>query len=308
VTYLLGEANAEEIRLVDEWLAANPENGNYYDQLKQVWEKSKLIAASSSVDTNAAWNRFQARTQVHKAKSRNSLFLRVAATVIFVIGVALLGIYLNDQYGNVPQMAVSTIEKTLVDTLPDGSVVTLNKKSSISYPKKFKGNTRKIQLKGEAFFNVSPDKTKPFVIDVKDIQVEVVGTSFNIRENKESTSVIVETGIVKVTKAGNTITLTAGEMMEIIDSGKIINKSKSSDKLYNYYRSKQFVCEDTPLWKLVQVLNEAYGSEIVITRSELKDLKINTTFNDASLDEILSVIHETFLITVTKKDNRILLQ
>jgi len=308
VTYLLGEANAEEIRLVDEWLAANPENGNYYDQLKQVWEKSKLIAASSSVDTNAAWNRFQARTQVHKAKSRNSLFLRVAATVIFVIGVALLGIYLNDQYGNTPQMAVSTIEKTLVDTLPDGSVVTLNKKSSISYPKKFKGNTRKIQLKGEAFFNVSPDKTKPFVIDVKDIQVEVVGTSFNIRENKESTSVIVETGIVKVTKAGNTITLTAGEMMEIIDSGKIINKSKSSDKLYNYYRSKQFVCEDTPLWKLVQVLNEAYGSEIVITRSELKDLKINTTFNDASLDEILSVIHETFLITVTKKDNRILLQ
>ncbi len=308
MTYLLGEANAEEIRLVDEWLAANPENGNYYDQLKQVWEKSKLIAASSSVDTNAAWNRFQARTQVHKAKSRNSLFLRVAATVIFVIGAALLGIYLNDQYGNTPQMAVSTIEKTLVDTLPDGSVVTLNKKSSISYPKKFKGNTRKIQLKGEAFFNVSPDKTKPFVIDVKDIQVEVVGTSFNIRENKESTSVIVETGIVKVTKAGNTITLTAGEMMEIIDSGKIINKSKSSDKLYNYYRSKQFVCEDTPLWKLVQVLNEAYGSEIVITRSELKDLKINTTFNDASLDEILSVIHETFLITVTKKDNRILLQ
>jgi len=308
VTYLLGEANAEEIRLVDEWLAANPENGNYYDQLKQVWEKSKLIAASSSVDTNAAWNRFQARTQVHKAKSRNSLFLRVAATVIFVIGAALLGIYLNDQYGNTHQMAVSTIEKTLVDTLPDGSVVTLNKKSSISYPKKFKGNTRKIQLKGEAFFNVSPDKTKPFVIDVKDIQVEVVGTSFNIRENKESTSVIVETGIVKVTKAGNTITLTAGEMMEIIDSGKIINKSKSSDKLYNYYRSKQFVCEDTPLWKLVQVLNEAYGSEIVITRSELKDLKINTTFNDASLDEILSVIHETFLITVTKKDNRILLQ
>lgn len=308
MTYLLGEANAEEIRLVDEWLAANPENGNYYDQLKQVWEKSKLIAASSSVDTNAAWNRFQARTQVHKAKSRNSLFLRVAATVIFVIGAALLGIYLNDQYGNTPQMAVSTIEKTLIDTLPDGSVVTLNKKSSISYPQKFKGNTRKIQLKGEAFFNVSPDKTKPFIIDVKDIQVEVVGTSFNIRENKESTSVIVETGIVKVTKAGNTITLTAGEMMEIIDSGKIINKSKSSDKLYNYYRSKQFVCEDTPLWKLVQVLNEAYGSEIVITRSELKDLKINTTFNDASLDEILSVIHETFLITVTKKDNRILLQ
>lgn len=308
MTYLLGEANAEEIRLVDEWLAANPENGNYYDQLKQVWEKSKLIAASSSIDTNAAWNRFQARTQVHKVKSRNSLFLRIAATVIFVIGAAMLGLYLNDQYGNTPQMAVSTLEKTLIDTLPDGSVVTLNKKSSISYPKKFKGNTRKIQLKGEAFFNVSPDKTKPFVIDVKDIQVEVVGTSFNIRENKESTSVIVETGIVKVTKAGNTITLTAGEMMEIIDSGKIINKSKSPDKLYNYYRSKQFVCEDTPLWKLVQVLNEAYDSEIVITRSELRDLKINTTFNDASLDEILSVIHETFLITVTKKDNRILLQ
>jgi ferric-dicitrate binding protein FerR (iron transport regulator) len=308
VNYLLGEANAEEIRLVDEWLAANPENGNYYDQLKQVWEKSKLIATSSSVDTNAAWNRFQARTQLHKSKTRNSLLLRVAATVIFVIGAAILGLYLNDQYGDTQQLAVNAIEKSIIDTLPDGSIITLNKKSSISYPKKFKGSTRKIQLKGEAFFNVSPDKSKPFIIDINEIQVEVVGTSFNIREGKGGTAVIVETGIVKVTKGGNTITLTAGEKIDIVDSSNTLQKSNTSDKLYKYYRSKQFVCEDTPLWKLVQVLNEAYGSEIVIARSELKDLKINTTFNDASLDEILSVIHETFLITVTKKDNRILLQ
>ena len=93
------------------------------------------------------------------------------------------------------------------DTLPDGSFVTLNKNSSIHYPKKFPGRKRNIELKGEAFFTVTPDKEKPFVISVNDVTVTVVGTSFNIKSVSGKTQVVVESGIVQVTKNNKTIEL-----------------------------------------------------------------------------------------------------
>ena len=91
--------------------------------------------------------------------------------------------------------------------MPDGSVITVNKNSTLSYPSEFKGKTREVALNGEAFFKVTPNKEKPFIIHVNDVTVRVVGTSFNIRSEKGKTEVIVETGIVQVTKNKRTVSL-----------------------------------------------------------------------------------------------------
>jgi ferric-dicitrate binding protein FerR (iron transport regulator) len=85
-------------------------------------------------------------------------------------------------------------------------------------------------------------------------------------------------------------------------------KETVKDKLYNYYRTKEFVCDNTPLWKLVAVLNEAYGSNIMISNEATKNMMITTTFYNQPLDVVLNVIHETLGITVVKKDNSIILQ
>jgi len=193
--------------------------------------------------------------------------------------------------------------------LSDGSVITLNKKSTITYPSKFKGNTRSIALKGEAFFNVAPDKKKPFIISVNDVQVTVVGTSFNIKSENGNTEVIVESGIVRVTQSGKTVELLAGEKIVMSSNDSIATKEAVNDKLYNYYRTKEFVCDDTPLWKLVQVVNEAYDAKIIIGRKELNDKRLTTTFNNESLEQVLEVIRLTFDITITKKeDGQIILE
>jgi ferric-dicitrate binding protein FerR (iron transport regulator) len=207
------------------------------------------------------------------------------------------------------ELVAQTGQYVLVDTLPDGSVVTLNKRSVITYPSKFKGNSRAISLKGEAFFNVAPDKKKPFIISVNDVQVTVVGTSFNIKSENGSTEVVVETGIVQVAKPGKTVELIAGEKIVISSNDSNAIKEKVSDKLYNYYRSKEFVCDDTPLWKLVQVVNEAYNARIIIGNKELSDKRLTTTFNNESLEQVLEVIHLTFDITIVQKeDGQIILQ
>ncbi len=311
---LLGETNAVEQQLVQQWLAEDPANYAYYNQLKKIWESSLQLAAVSAVDTGKAWEKFQDRIsnkEESKITEQRSHFhrMKVAAAVIVLVSLGWLGYSLFNRDVPVKELLVQTQQQVLNDTLSDGSVVVLNKNSSISYPSAFKGDKRKVNLKGEAFFSVTPDKKKPFVIDVNDVQVTVVGTSFNIKSHEGKTEVVVETGIVRVTQNGKTVELKAGE--KIVTGAAdtaMAEKQVVSDQLYNYYRTKEFVCDGTPLWKLVDVLNEAYGTNIEIGRAELRNLPMNTTFVNESLDQVLEVIRLTFNIKVTKTGDKIILE
>ena len=233
-------------------------------------------------------------------------WMRIAASVIIIVGLGLLAYWeFNDRTKEMTVVAQKTV---LNDTLPDGSVVTVNKGSSISYLSTFKGETRQVSLKGEAFFHVTPNKKKPFIISVNDVQITVVGTSFNVKTINGNTDVVVETGIVKVTRAGKTVELKANEEVIVNTKDSALTKEKVSDQLYKYYRTKEFVCDDTPLWKLVDVINEAYNSHIVIGNPALKDMSITTTFNNESLEQVLNVVSLTLNIRIIKEGDTIILQ
>jgi ferric-dicitrate binding protein FerR (iron transport regulator) len=196
----------------------------------------------------------------------------------------------------------------LKDTLPDGSLVTLNKESVISYPSTFKREIRQVVLKGEAFFNVTPDKEKPFVILANGTRITVVGTSFNVKNIHGNVEVVVETGIVTVTKGIRTVQLKPNEKVTVNATDSVLTEEKVTDKLYKYYRTKEFVCDETPLWKLVAVINEAYHAQIIIGNPALRNMTLTTTFHNESLAQVLDVISITFNIKVVKEGNTIILQ
>ncbi|WP_082886318.1 FecR domain-containing protein [Flavisolibacter tropicus] len=308
--YLLGEANREERAAVKDWLSAEEANRLYFQQMQTIWNQSKTLATTKVVDENLAWQRFQRRIHPEEPvrKVERFAWLRIAALFILIAGAALFAYQWLNREAPVQQLAVHTQTNTLIDTLPDGSVITLNKNSELSYPSKFKEDTRTIALKGEAFFNVMPDKKKPFVIHVNDVSIRVVGTSFNVRSENGATEVIVETGIVQVTRGNKTIELRPKEKVTVESKDTTLAKAVEEEKLYNYYRTKEFVCDNTPLWKLVEVLNEAYGSNIVIDRPALRNLRMSTTFTNESLDQVLNVISLTFNINVTRTKDSILLR
>ena len=287
-----------------QWLADDA-NLAYYNQLKKIWDDSRQLALTSTVDGDRAWQKFQQR--IRPAPVRTGFgWMRIAASVIIIVGLGLLAYWVfNDR---AKEMTVVAQKAVLNDTLPDGSVVTVNKGSSISYASKFKGETRQVALKGEAFFNVTPNKKKPFIISVNDVQIAVVGTSFNVKTINGNTDVVVETGIVKVTRAGKTVELKANEEVIVNAKDSALTKEKVSDQLYKYYRTKEFVCDDTPLWKLVEVINEAYNSHVVIGSPALKDMSITTTFNNESLDQVLNVISLTLSVKIIKEGDTIILQ
>ncbi len=313
VKYLHGETTAEEAVQIRAWLAESPEHQKQYEQLVQIWEQSRRLAANSTVDENAAWLRLKQRLQqpafqkpIVRTITRTGWW-RIAALVMLVAGVAVLAYY-GQKSQPVQTIAVQTNNQIHVDTLPDGSVVTLNKNSRLTYPDGLKGNTRTIALQGEAFFNVTPNKDKPFVIEVNDVVVKVVGTSFNVRSSNGITEVIVETGVVEVIRQGKKTELHPQERIAVQPTDTALVKAPVQDQLYNYYRTKEFICDNTPLWKLVDALNEAYNSHIVIANNSLRNLPLTTTFYNESLDNILKIISETLDIAVVKKEDQIILQ
>jgi len=314
VKKMLGEASEEDQAQIEDWINRQAENQRYYDQFRLIWAQSEVLAHESTVNETEAWNRFKSRVEpdVPVISLHNRPWfslLKIAAIVLMVAGAGWFLFLFSGQNVANEQITVRSEAQTLTDTLPDGSVVTLNKNSSISYQQDFtKDDTRKLILKGEAFFEVEPDKNKPFVIHVNDVTVTVVGTSFNIKSNVVKTEVIVATGLVKVEKATREIEVSPNESVSVLNGNKDLVKQKTEDEFYNYYKIKKFVCNDTPLWKLVEKLNEVYQSDIVIEGENLRNKKINTTFEQNALPVILGVISETFDIKVERNGDGITLK
>lgn len=312
VKHLLDLTTPSEKAAVTTWLAEKAEHQRYFEHFRLIWEESRKLAGVSTVNENDAWSRFQQRVGANENTTRivkmDTGFswrpiLRIAAVLLIMIGAA--GAWYISRYRNAP-LIVSSGEQIKQDVLPDGSQVTLNKQSSITYA----GNSkqRSVKLEGEAFFNVAQDPGKPFVIKVNDVTVTVLGTSFNVKSTRGKTEVIVETGAVEVTKNNNSVQLKQHEKAVVTEQQEAPSKQSNTDELYSYYRTQTFVCNNTPLWKLVEILNEAYGVNIVISNKDKRDLQINSTFTNSSLDSTLKVIGLTYEIAVEKQGSQIILK
>lgn len=318
VKYLLGEASAGERREVEHWIDADPDHQRYYEQFKFIWDESQDLAAKSEVDENDAWKRFQQRVSgeqdmplmtVVKPARTKWYDTRVAAAVIMLVGVAALLYYILVPFRTSKQVVLAATAEAKAETLPDGSVITLNKNSTISYAAEFKGDKRNVKLSGEAFFQVKPDIAKPFIVTINDVTITVLGTSFNVKSINGKTEVIVESGLVKVEHDTRSVQLKQKEKLEIEANDSALVKEPVTDQFYKFYRTREIVCDDTPLWKLVQVLNEAYNVNIVIENPALKSLEIDVPFYNEPLEEVLKVIKETFpQISLQRKDSLIILK
>ncbi|MES2809822.1 MAG: FecR domain-containing protein [Bacteroidota bacterium] len=310
--YMLGEATPQEIQLIDEWVKASPVNQKYFNHFKQIWDAAGTLKTESNLDVDASWMEFKqmAKNPQSQGKARrvNIRWFQVAAMLLLTV--TAVGVLYQMFKPGPPQMLTSrAVNVTETNTLADGSVITLNKNSMITYPDKFDGDRREITLnKGEAFFDIAPNKAKPFLIHINDAVVKVVGTSFNIKTTDTGTHVIVETGVVQVIKQKVTIRLKPTETADIDRRTGSVKKGVVTDKLYNYYRTKQLVADNTPLWRVVQILNQAYNANIVIADKRTANRPLSTTLVIGSLEENLYIINKTLNLQTVYKGGKIIIQ
>jgi transmembrane sensor len=198
----------------------------------------------------------------------------------------------------------------LESKLPDGTSVTLNTGSLLEYPSRFNGSKRDVMLTGEAWFEVTHDKTKPFIISNGKIRIEVLGTSFYVNTQNPSGNieVILSNGKVAIyynDKPSEQVLLSPGEKADARNDQENISKSSNDDENYLSWKTKIFVFNDVPMSKIVRDLNKVYHSSIQITNQNISNCRITATFDNQSLESILNVLKSTINITIKNRGTQI---
>lgn len=320
IKYIIGEANPGEQEEVELWIKASDANARLFEQFKLILESGKQLAEESPADVTAEWEKFKIKRaylpQGNATVSVTSGWRQIAAAIVILMIGGWAAYYFNNRQVDLDTgtVTLSAKNKVLTDTLPDGSVVHVNKNSSISYVRNFKAR-RQVKLTGEAFFTVKHDESAPFTVRTGDVNIKDIGTAFNVKSKNGYIEIIVEKGIVQVNKNALSVRLGAGEMVRIKPHDQQLNKESNIDQLYNYYRSNELIINKTPLWRIVEILNEVYNADIKIESSELQNLPITfaspvtLTYTNKSVDEILNVLlFTTPEIHLSRSGNKIILK
>lgn len=305
--FLLKECNEAEDKQVRYWLDAAEANQQHFDQLKTLWQLSETLKNQNRRDEQQAWESFEKRRENKLALKQSNgklqtIWLRAAAIFIVAIGTWLL----YNAYGPDHDVELTALNRVRNAHLPDGSVLTLNKHSKITYASNFKGNRTLKMHEGNIFFEVARDKAHPFVIHIDQILIEVVGTSFHISHAKNKIQLNVETGVVSVRLGNEALRLYKGDRMSFSAGMQKLIKEKSTDQLYNYYRTQEFQANNISLTKLVQALNEAYQTDIILDE-KVKHLAISTTLKFGDVNENLRVICRTLNLKLSPQGNQIII-
>lgn len=315
--YLAGEANAEEQKELENWRGSAAENEHYFQQVQTIFNTSPKAHSLHEFNTDKAWRKVQQKINAPQKTSakiisifRQSEFLKVAAGFLLLLGFTYaLNLYYKSN--NNQEIAFASEKKVLEKTLQDGSVIHLNKKSQLSYSSDFNKKNRIVKLKGEAFFDVKHDASKPFTVQMEEVSIEDVGTSFNVKAYPDMAiiEVAVLSGEVKFYSSANSgIAVKAGEMAQYDKAKKEFSRSALHDKNLAAYRDKIFVFENTELHTVVSMLNDVYQCNIQFSNPKLSKCQLTVTFENESLDRIVEVIAATFNLKVSNTTNAILLE
>lgn len=254
-------------------------------------EDDSVIVFKSEEDKRAKYEKLyhNISTHVYKAKRRALLktSISIAASIIVLIAVG-LGVYNNYATNSTAYYTLATKDGQKADiTLSDGTVVTLNGGSVLKYPKSFSSDNRKVSLEGEAFFNVTKDKSRPFIIRSPQFNTTVLGTSFNVRAYSDDVqSVTVATGKVYVQSDKATAYILPDQQVVISENGMMDIKDVVASSMYNW-KDNVIELDNTSISDLAKIVRRQYGVDFVNVNNSLNDCKFSGKFNNATIIEVL---------------------
>lgn len=323
---LTGEASAEDEKKLSSWIAESQQNERHFLALKNAFELSGTYYAHQTlqdldINIDQEWDHFtnRARKKEESTAARDVKpmgismpgsrtirpWLRVAAALVLMVAA---GIMINYFVSGTTQY-FRTTDKTMALSLPDGSQVLLNRNSEFSYSSHFGSKTRTVNLKGEAFFEVVRNPDRPFVIKVHDAEVEVLGTTFDVQayDDSKAVEVTVETGIVKLSAPDlkKEVSLHAGDKGIFSKASREISSLKNDNINFLSWNTQKIVFIENDLQTVVETLNRAYGSNIILDRDIPSSCVVTVTFDRQTLEAVLNVLKTTLNLNYQKQGNQI---
>jgi transmembrane sensor len=292
--YLNDNCTPNEIAFLEEW-------ANMQDEMGKKSHLCDNVLEIGNLEQNL-WMKIKKDTVMKKnTKWKNIRWISagLAASVLFVLGYIFYfsKVSLEVSKSNLPKHGIESkniAEKQQKVVLPDNSIVILEKDASIITDENYGKQNRTVYLTGEAFFEVTRNPKKPFLVYSGSLVAEVLGTSFRIKpkSNNKTIEVSVKTGKVSVyatdiKKTGKLdgVILTPNQKVTFDTESKTISQSVIELPLIvaPAFVKSDFQFEETSLEKIVNVLQEAYGIEIMVSNPILKECVFTGDLNELSM-------------------------
>ncbi len=312
VKYLSGELSASEADALMQWVNASDANRQQFSELKNSWNLLGETSANQEIDLSAEWAKLESSLIMEASPKGKKLsmisIMSIAASILLVLGLS----FYSYQYFYT-DLVSTALAQTSTFNLPDASEVSLNENSELVFQKAFNRQERRVTLKGEGFFKVKPNKERPFIVETSEIEVIVLGTSFNVKidELSGAAEVTVAEGIVRVqprNKPEDGIVITTGEKVVLTEETQKLSKEENEDPNYNAWKTHTLVFEDAKLSEIIKDLEAVYHKAFSIESDEIAAYTLSTTFDNKDLNTVLLILESTFDLCVEESDSLITLK
>lgn len=299
-----GRLSEERKREVTTWLLKNPRKQKTYHRLKARHVSRLLREAESGPTGNAG-----------RSHTRTAWILKLAA--VFLVLLALSYVWVSRSYNAsgvdaTILLATTSIGEKKAVVLDDGTKITLNANTILSYPKIFSGKSREVTLQGEAFFEVSHDPGKPFIVHTHNgMEIEVLGTRFNVKSYSEDLSIetTLVSGKVRVLeeKDNKAVVLNPSQRATYLkDEDKLIIDKVLPDNL-TAWRQGKLVYDETPIRQVISDLKRAYKVSIEVRSEEIMDFEYTGVFDNLTIEQIMDLFAVSSPILYEMNNNQITL-
>lgn len=300
------KASAEEIRILVEWIRQPGIRDEFNLLCEQMW-KEAAVEIDKTVEEEM-WNYLQRNLQQTKVlspeKSRwRPIIYKVVATILLPVCLGLTAYFLTDHINKVSQesfmVAVDYGQKANL-TLPDGTKVWLNSATHLFYDAEYNKEERRIHLDGEAYFEVAKNKNKPFVVCCNDLEIEALGTAFDVKGYSGDLSVttLLAEGSVRVSNHVGVTLLKPGEKVAYHKNNRTFTKSVISDiREIDFWRKNMLIFNSASLAEIATTLERMYGVKVVFDSEKLKNVPFSGTIRNSSLHNVFYIISLTYPLT-----------
>jgi transmembrane sensor len=322
--FLSGESTPSESEELKRWVDESSANKKLFEANKRIWEKSPNYFSSPEIlsDQGKIMDQIiQRLTEPPKKLNLSVWIYRVAAIlalpVMFGIGWYLGSVRSNTETSELAMQEVTSpvgIRSQVV--LPDGSKVWLNAESTLKFPVPFPKDVRNVDLKGEAFFEVTKKQEHPFVVHLGNVAVKVLGTTFDCKafEGDKNIEVILEEGRVALNS-----NVASGQKESILIPGDraIIEKATGETQIKNEnigkyiaWHTGKLVFDNTSMAEVVSMLERWYGVVVVVQDKDILNYRFTTTFDNESIFHVIellslsSPIQMKYILASIGKDNK----
>lgn len=304
--YLSKNLKPVELEIFSRRMQEEPNLKAAVHSIQEIWDLTPHANPEIKPDTLVAFEKVHHRIEkksLHRGLPRwISYPWRIAASIALLLVITTF-------YWLIYPTNLNLHSSNRVNHLEDGTIVYLTEGSTLTYPRHFSQNNRKVTLTGQGYFDVEPDAHRPFTVDGIKSKITVLGTEFDLTMDSSETLVAVVEGKVALSSADDQINiiLQAGESAGIDHEGNHLIEKATTSPLSGAWATGRLIFNQVPMKEVVQSLNKYFGTDIHLGNSGLGICEITTRFEKPELPEVIEELSLLLSLSIEYNNSQIIL-